>query len=83
MLDDKTPPAWGQDSPLLISRKLARYFLSSLPVLGSMTTLVNFLEKYYPSPIVLRRLYYWLHGANLLRGYRQGLREFQQARVQE
>lgn len=83
MLDDKTPPAWRQDSPSLIARKLARHLMSSAPVLGSMITLVNFLEKHYPSPIVLRRLYYWLHGANLLQGYRQGLREFQQAGAQE
>jgi glycosyltransferase involved in cell wall biosynthesis len=76
MLHDKTPLAWGQDSPRLIARKLARHLISSPPVLGSMVKLVSILEQYYPSPMVLRRLYYLLHGANLYLGYRQGLREF-------
>jgi hypothetical protein len=76
MLYDKTPLAWGQDSLRLIARKLARRTVSSRPVLGSLVRLVNILEQYYPAPVVLRRLYYLLHGANLYRGYRQGLREF-------
>ena len=83
MLYDKTPPAWGYDSPLLIARKLARHLLSSPPVLGSMLKLVSILEQHYPSPVVLRRLYYLLHGANLLLGYREGLREFKLAGAQE
>jgi glycosyltransferase involved in cell wall biosynthesis len=74
MLYDKTPLAWGQDSPQLIARKLARHLISSPPVLDIMVKLVSILEKYYPSPIVLRRLYYLLHGANLFQGYREGLR---------
>jgi glycosyltransferase involved in cell wall biosynthesis len=83
MLYDKTPLAWGQDSPRLMARKLARRLMSSTPVLSSMIKLVNILEQYYPSPIVLRRLYYWLHGANLLLGYREGLRELKLAGAQE
>ena len=76
MLYDKTPLAWGQDSALLIARKLARHLLSCSPVLDSMVKLVSILEQHYPSPVVLRRLYYLLHGANLFQGYREGLREF-------
>ena len=83
MLHDKTPPAWGQDSPRLIARKLARRLVSSPPVMGSMVKLVTILEHHYPSPVVLRRLYYLLHGANLLLGYREGLREFKLAGAQE
>lgn len=79
MLYDKTPVVWGQDSPLLIARKLARHLVSSRPVLGSVVKLVSMLEQYYPSPRVLRRLYYLLHGANLLLGYREGLRELKLA----
>ena len=82
MLHDKTPLAWGQDSPRLIVRKLARHVVSSPPVLGSMLKLVSILEQHYPSPVVLRRLYYWLHGANLFQGYREGLREFKRAVAQ-
>lgn len=83
MLHDKTPPAWGQDSPLLIVRKLARHLMSSPLILSSMVKLVSFLERHYPSPIVLRRLYYWLHGANLFQGYREGLRESKLAGAQD
>lgn len=83
MLYDKTPPAWGQDAPQLIARKLARRLFSSPPVLGSVVKLTGILEQHYPSPVVLRRLYYLLHGANLYLGYQQGLREFKTAGVLE
>jgi glycosyltransferase involved in cell wall biosynthesis len=83
MLHDKTPPAWRQDSPRLIARKLARHLVSSPPVIDSMVKLVSILERHYPSPVVLRRLYYLLHGANLFQGYRQGLREYTLPRTQE
>jgi hypothetical protein len=49
-----------------------------------MVKLVSILEQHYPSPVVLRRLYYLLHGANLLLlGYQEGLREFRLAGAQE
>jgi len=41
------------------------------------------LEQHYPSPVVLRRLYYWLQGAYMFQGYREGLREFELAGAQE
>ena len=83
MMYDKTPLAWGQDSPLLIARKLARYLGSSQPVLGSTEKLVSMLEQHYPSPVVLRRLYGWLQGAYMFQSYREGLREFGLVGVQE
>jgi glycosyltransferase involved in cell wall biosynthesis len=83
MLRDKTPMAWGKDSPRLMARKLARQILSSPPVLASLVKLVSILEQHYPSPSLLRRLYHWLHGANLYLGYRQGLREFKRAGAQQ
>ena len=83
MLNDKTPLAWGKDAPLLIARKMMRYLVSSAPVLYGILTLVSILERYYPSPLVLRRLYYLLHGANLFQGYQAGLRELKPAGIQE
>ena len=68
---------------MLIARKLARYLVSSPLILGSMLKLVSILEQYYPSPVILRRLYYLLHGANLYLGYREGLREYKLAGAQE
>jgi glycosyltransferase involved in cell wall biosynthesis len=83
MLYDKTPPAWRQDSALLIARKLARHLVSSATVVGGIVKLANILEKHYPSPVVLRRLYYLLHGANLFQGYRKGLSEYRLAGAEE
>jgi glycosyltransferase involved in cell wall biosynthesis len=81
MLYDKTPLAWGQDSPLLIARKLARSLLSSQPVLTSMEKFVGILEKHFPSPALLLRLYYLLQGGYMFQGYREGLREFERPGV--
>lgn len=83
MFHDKTPPAWGQDAPRLIARKLVRQFLSSSALQIIVVKLVGILERHYPSPVVLRRLYSFLHGASLFQGYRQGLREYKLAGVQE
>jgi glycosyltransferase involved in cell wall biosynthesis len=82
MLYDKTPLSWGQDSPGLIARKLGRSLMSSPPMLGSMEKFISLLERHYPSPLVLRRLYHLLQGAYMFQGYRGGLREFEQAGVQ-
>jgi len=83
MLYDKTPLAWKQDSPLLIARKLARYIVSPQPIQGGIEKLATILEQHYSSPVVLRHLYYWLHGACMFEGYREGLREFKLAGAQE
>ena len=83
MLNDKTPLVWGQDSAHLIARKLARRFVSSPPLLNGIEKLVSILEGYYPSPVVLCRLYYLLHGAHLFQGYRAGLHEFNLAEARE
>ena len=83
MLFDKTPIVWGQDSPLLVARKSARHLLSSPLVREGMGRLVSILERHYPSPVVLSRLYDWLQGAYMFQGFREGLREFERADVQE
>lgn len=83
MLVDKTPIVWGLDSPLLVARKFARHLVSSRVVREGMGRLISILERHYPSPVVLSRLYYWLQGAYMVQGYRQGLREFEMAGVQE
>ncbi|MGF2076055.1 hypothetical protein, partial [Enterococcus casseliflavus] len=70
---------WGKDPLGLILRKLARHIVSSSPIVGSLVKLADILERYYPSPVILRRLYYLLHGAHLFQGYRKGLSEFMMA----
>jgi GT2 family glycosyltransferase len=83
MLYDKTPLAWGQDSPALVVRKLARRFQSSAPMLSISQTIVSLLERRYPSPVVLGHLYRWLHGAYMAKGYRQGLRDFNRLGIEK
>jgi len=82
MFDDKTRVAWGQDSPHLVARKLARHVASSPLVLGGMEQLAAFLEGHYPSPILLRPLYRWILGGHIFRGYRAGLQEYGRTTVQ-
>jgi glycosyltransferase involved in cell wall biosynthesis len=82
MLYDKTPLVWGQDSPLLIARKWARSLASSQLMLRGMEKVVSILEQYYPSPVVLLHLYYWIQGAYMFQGYREGLCEFELAGLQ-
>jgi hypothetical protein len=82
MLYDKTPLTWGKDPPRLIARKLARRLLSSSPIKGATQEIVGILEKKYPSPVVLGRLYYLLHGAYMFQGYRDGLQQFKLVRAE-
>jgi glycosyltransferase involved in cell wall biosynthesis len=76
MFHDKTPIAWGQDSPRLIARKIARQVASSRPVLKGMEQFVRVAEQCCPSPTLLRPLYRWIVGGYIFRGYREGLREY-------
>ncbi len=82
MLYDKTPIVWGQDSPMLVVRKLARALMAFPLILRGMEKFISLLEKHYPSPAILRRLYIWMQGIYMYRGYREGLREFEQAGFQ-
>jgi len=79
MLRDKTPPRWGKDSFMLVVRKLTRSLGSSGPVIWIMVRLVSIIEQHFPSPVMLRHLYYWLQGASMFHGYREGLRELKLA----
>jgi len=78
MLADKTPIAWGQDSPALILRKMARHVASSRPALASLEAAARLLERYFPAPNLLRPLYRWVNGGYMFRGYRAGLRALKQ-----
>jgi hypothetical protein len=83
MLIDKTPLAWGKDSPKLMARKVTRRLISSPPMLAVLEKFTTLLEQHYPSPVVLVRLYYWVQGAYMLRGYKKGLREFELTRAKK
>jgi glycosyltransferase involved in cell wall biosynthesis len=76
MFHDKTPMIWGQDSPPLLARKLARSMASSRPALWIMEKIVITLEKSNPTSKLLPPLYRYIVGGYIFHGYRQGLRKF-------
>ena len=75
MFHDKGPIAWLADAPALIARKLARQTISSPPVLRGTENLTGVMERHWPSPALLERLYRWIISAYIYRGYRQGLQD--------
>lgn len=76
MLHDKIPVDWIRDSPKLIMRKLVRQFVSSHLILWGMESFVAVLDRFYNPSTLVRPLYRWIHGAYMVRGFREGLREF-------
>lgn len=73
--NDVQPIAWEKDKLSLSIRKLGRRFLSFKPVCMTLKMLVQFLEKYYPNPSLLRPLYWKILSAYRVIGYREGLSE--------
>ena len=80
MLEDKRPIVWGRDAPKLVLRKLSRRALSAPAVVSWLESRAARLERRDPDHAGLERLYRWVVGAYLYRGYRQGLRELGGAR---
>jgi len=76
MFCDKTPIEWHRDSPSLIFRKIARQMVSLDATLWGIDQIIKVLERFLPSPSLLRLLYRWSIGGYIFRGFRQGLREF-------
>jgi glycosyltransferase involved in cell wall biosynthesis len=83
MFYDKIPIIWRQDPPRLIALKLARSIASCRPALWGMEQIAHFLEKRYPAFTLLPSLYRYIIGGYIFRGYREGLREFKLAGIQE
>jgi hypothetical protein len=75
MFADKTPPAWRQDPPGLLARKLARAATATRPVRWSLQQAARWLERRYPAPSLLRPLYRWIIGSYIFNGYQQGLKD--------
>jgi len=77
MFADKRPIAWGVDSPKLVARKLARRAASSAVVISALEWLTHGLEQHWAVEPVLRRLYRWIIGAYIFRGFQSGIKELQ------
>ncbi|MEZ4593076.1 MAG: glycosyltransferase family A protein [Chloroflexota bacterium] len=78
MLHDKVPIRWGEDSPGLILRKLVRRFSSASAMVWAMEKSAQWLEKFSCAPILTERLYLWIRGSYMYRGYSRGLQDVQE-----
>jgi len=75
MFADKSPILWKIDPPGLVSRKLIRRAASTGFVVRFMEWLARDLEQYWPAEPALRRLYRWIIGAYIFRGFQNGIKE--------
>jgi hypothetical protein len=73
MFADKTPIDWGEDSPPLIARKVARHVASSRAVVWVLEAMAHVLEKRRPSSPILSPFYRWIIGGHIYQGFREGL----------
>jgi glycosyltransferase involved in cell wall biosynthesis len=78
MYFDKAPVLWSQDEPRLIARKILRRLSSSGPSLFILERAAALTVSVYPSVRILQRLYRWIKGGYMFRGYRAGIKEYGQ-----
>lgn len=70
-----------KDSPLLIAKKLLKWFLSREPSINMLEQLVDVVERWPLPDFVLRRLYRLMIGLNMFRGWREGLRTLEREKA--
>jgi glycosyltransferase involved in cell wall biosynthesis len=77
MFADKTRIAWRADPPRLVARKLVRRAVSTPGLVSILEWLAHTLEQRWPAEPALRRLYRWIIGAYIFRGFQDGTKELQ------
>jgi glycosyltransferase involved in cell wall biosynthesis len=75
MFADKRPIVWGVDSPKLVARKLIRRVASAAVIVSVLEWLAHGFEQRWAAEPVLRRLYRWIIGAYIFRGFQSGVKE--------
>ena len=75
MFHDKVPIDWSNDGPGLVIRKLIRRLSATQGMMAVLTILVRAAEIARLPSAALRPLYRWTLGAEMRRGYWQGLRD--------
>ena len=75
MFVDKAPINWHRDPPRLAVRKFVRRLGASSVVVASLEWVTRLLERRWPVEPALRRLYRWIIGAYIFRGFQRGLEE--------
>jgi glycosyltransferase involved in cell wall biosynthesis len=76
-LRDKEPIQWTRDALGLVARKLVRTALALPPSVWLMErVVVSAVERWYPSPPLLRFIYWQVLGSYLFCGFRDGLKRY-------
>jgi glycosyltransferase involved in cell wall biosynthesis len=75
-LQDKEPICWRQDNLRLVMRKLARQVSALGGFVWLLRRAVSVLERWYPSPRLLKWLYWQILGSCLFAGFREGIRHY-------
>jgi glycosyltransferase involved in cell wall biosynthesis len=75
-LRDKEPIQWRGDDLGLVVRKLVRGGLALPPSMWLMERAVSVVERWFPSPPLLRFLYWQVLGNHLFYGFRDGLKRY-------
>jgi len=70
-----------RESPILCGKKVAKWFLSTDPVMAALFRFVARCERGYLPERALRRLYRLLIGLSIFRGWRDGLRTLERVRA--
>jgi GT2 family glycosyltransferase len=73
LVRDNLPPAFGQDSPRLLVRKLLKQFVGLGPVQECLFRFCEVLERLLPSPRLLWPTYRLLLAASIYRGIQEGM----------
>ncbi len=76
MFFDKTPIEWGQDAPGLVLKKLLRRVAVTSVVMMSLEFVVSVVEAVAPNSRALQKLYIWVNGGYMYRGFRAGLEAY-------
>jgi len=73
LVRENLPVMWREDSPALIVRKLAKRLMGLRPAQEILFGLCTLLERLWPAPTLLWRVYRALLSAAIYRGFREGL----------
>ena len=70
------PIRWGREPFSNIARKISKTVLGFKPVEATLFLFASLLEDLAPNSRALDRVYRWLLGVSILRGYRRGLKRY-------
>jgi GT2 family glycosyltransferase len=73
LLRENLPPAWGRDRPVALLRKVVKHCVGARPAQAALVGACELLERAWPWPPVLWRLYRLAVAGAMYRGFQEGL----------